>query len=156
MDQPSVEDTIISSEIYIEENKSMRTGIYIASFLLCVNTVAMAGDDPSIKGELRTNIQQSMHEHIAHNTIGGRYVIYDAVDDDVKRLEFKELHKGIVKKGNFYVSCADFVSADGAKLDLDFLVIESDGRLQVIQGLVHVVGKVKRKYHLTSHAPLVE
>ena len=109
---------------------------------------AWAGNDPSIKGELRQAIKQAMVEHVAATTIEGRYVIYDAVEGKLKKLKFAELHDGVVKKGDFFVSCADFVDATGQKYDLDFLVAKQGDGLRVFQGLVHSIDGEKRAYHL--------
>jgi hypothetical protein len=87
-----------------------------------------------------------MTSHITSNTYDGKYVIYDAVDGKLLKLDFKSLHKGIVKKGDFYVSCADFADNTGNLYDLDFLVGEKDGQFSVIQALVHSVNGNKRKY----------
>ena len=65
-------------------------------------------------------------------------------------MEFKALHKGVVKKGPFYVSCAGFVDAKGRAYDLDFLVAGKGETLRVLQALVHSVDGEKRPYHLES------
>lgn len=109
---------------------------------------AWAGDDPSIKGELRQAIKEAMMHHVEATTIDGRYVIYDVVEGKLKKLKFAELHEGVVKKGDFFVSCADFVDAAGHKYDLDFLVAKKGDRLRVFQGLVHSIDGAKRAYHL--------
>ena len=111
-------------------------------------TWALAADDPRIKGEKRTAIQTAMQEHIDSNSVDGRYVLYDAVADDVLKLRLTRLHDGIVKKGDYYVSCADFLDSGGVEFDLDFLVIERDGGFQALQGVVHKADGVKRTYHL--------
>ena len=118
------------------------------SLLLVICIPGMAGNDPSIKGALRENIQDAMLDHIKETKLDGAYVIYDSVDGELVKMALEELHSGIVKKGNFYVSCADFKSADGVKYDLDFMVAESQGRLKVFQALIHKVGNDKRAYHL--------
>ena len=74
--------------------------------------------------------------------------IYDAVGGKLLALKFAKLHEGVVKKGDFYVSCADFVDKKGTKVDLDFLVIKEGDNLQTIQALVHSLDGKKRKYHL--------
>ncbi|MBW2409706.1 MAG: hypothetical protein JRF72_07900 [Deltaproteobacteria bacterium] len=126
-------------------------GLFAAiCMLLSMGTSAMAGDDPSIKGELRENIQTAMQSHIDNNTVGGVYYIYDPVDGKMMNLTFKELHKGIVKKGNFYVSCADFTDGSAKMIDLDFLVIPDGDRMLVTQAVVHSVDGKKRKYHLEN------
>ncbi|MBJ20118.1 MAG: hypothetical protein GY910_26340 [bacterium] len=109
---------------------------------------AQAGNDASIKGDLRTNIHKAMDSFVDQQTVGDKLRIYDAVDGKLLRLGSYELHSGIVKKGDFYVSCADFQDQDGRKIDVDFLVIPNGGELQVTQGIVHSVEGKKRKYHL--------
>jgi hypothetical protein len=118
--------------------------------LLFISTSAVAGDDPSIKGEQRKNIQVAMQSFIDHNTVGGVYYIYDPVDGKMMKLAFKELHQGIVKKGDFYVSCADFTDTGDKMVDLDFLVIPDGDQMQVTQAVVHAVDGKKRKYHLEN------
>ena len=115
---------------------------------LAFTLTAFAADDPSIKGEKRRAIQEAMQEHIDHNTADGHYVLYDAIADDLLKLKLAKLHDGIVKKADYYVSCADFHDRNGVYFDLDFLVIEKDGKFRALQGIVHKVGNVKRKYHL--------
>ncbi len=111
---------------------------------------SLAGDDPSIQGELRKGIQVSMKEFVDKQTIGGVYRHYDPVAGKLLELEPGEIHSGIVKKGDFYVSCADFVDPEGHKLDLDFLVIESGGELRTMQAIVHKVDGEKRPYDLEN------
>ena len=115
--------------------------------LLCVP--AGAGDDASIQGEQRTAIQAAMDDFVASQTVGGVVRIYDAVAGRLLRLESYERHSGIVRKGDFYVSCADFVDQEERKIDVDFLVLpDAEGKLRVSQGIVHSVDGDKRKYHL--------
>lgn len=108
----------------------------------------LAADDPSIKGNLRLEVKTAMGEHISQNTIGSHFVIYDSVKGHLKKLSFKKLHDGVVKKGDFYVSCADFVDASGKLYDLDFLVAKTQNGFRVLQPLVHAVNGKKRPYHV--------
>lgn len=109
----------------------------------------MAGNDPSIKGQQRTEITSSMNLHISNNTVSGKYIVYDTKVGELKRLKFKKLHSGIVKKGDFFVSCADFEDKNGKLYDMDFLVSPLDnGKYGVIQSLVHAIDGKKRKYHI--------
>jgi len=112
-------------------------------------TGALAADDPRIKGTKRIAIRAAMQEHIDANSVEGRYVLYDAVADEVLELRLSRLHDGIVKKGDYYVSCADFLDADGVEFDLDFLVVEqAGGDFHALQGVVHKADGVRRRYHL--------
>ena len=115
---------------------------------LPLSTGAFAGDDPSIKGNSRTNIVSSMNQFIKKQTINGQMYLYDAVAGGLLNLEFIELHKGIVKKAGFYVSCADFKDQHGRAIDVDFLVRPSGGKLITTQAIVHSIDGDKRDYHL--------
>ncbi|NOX91364.1 MAG: hypothetical protein GXP18_02610 [Gammaproteobacteria bacterium] len=118
----------------------------ISLFLL--STTAMAANDPSIKGDLRTNIQQAMNELIQQRTVGDRFKFYDAITNKVHNLKLVELHDGIVKKGDFYVSCADFADSKGNTVDMDFMVIPSGNKMVATQAILHKIDGKKRKYHL--------
>ena len=122
----------------------------ILSVLILVGSIAYAGDDPSIKGDLRIGIQASMKNFIDAQTIKNTFYIYDPIDNKLLNLKLKELHPGIVKKGNFYASCADFTDPSDKIVDLDFLVIPTDHSLRTVQAVVHAVDGKKRPYHLES------
>jgi len=141
-----VEVAMISSlyKVFILELVAI-LGVFVA-----FATTAPAADDPSIKGSLRENIKTSMMSYIESNTIEDIYVLYDAVDGRLLKLKLDKLHDGIVKKGDFYVSCADFYDHRGKKIDVDFLVLKDGAQLKTIQAVVHSVDGVKRKYHLES------
>ncbi len=122
----------------------------IAALVILTASHAMAADDPSIRGDLRAGIQHAMMEHVAANTFDGKYILYDAVEGELLRLDFDSLHDGIVQKGDFYVACADFHAADGTYYDLDMLVADNGGGLRVLQSIVHKKGDVKRRYHVEN------
>jgi hypothetical protein len=124
--------------------------IAIALFVLFCMTAAFAGDDPSIKGQTRAGIQKAMQQHVNDNTVNGVYAIYDGATDDVKFLQFKKLHRGIVKKGGFYVSCSDFADSEGTSYCVDLLAAEENGKFRVVDSIVHKTGNQKRSYHLIS------
>ena len=111
---------------------------------------AAAGDDPSIKGSLRSGIQSAMNEFVDAQTVDGVLRLYDPVEGRLLQLRFDNLHSGIVRKGDFYVSCADFVDQGGRSIDVDFLVLPDGDTLRATQGIVHAVDGTKRKYHLES------
>jgi len=120
----------------------------ILVFSVVMSFQAWAGNDPSIKGDLRSNIQESMSKYINTNTVNGKVYLYDAVKGDLLKLKLDSLHSGIVKKGGFYVSCADFVDQNNRKIDVDFLVVQNGDGLITSQALIHSVDGSKRKYHL--------
>ena len=57
------------------------------------------------------------------------YEAFDAVAGGLKRLDFDHVHDGIVRKGEFFVSCADFYDGDKRLYDIDFLVVEEEDAL---------------------------
>ncbi|MBW2245267.1 MAG: hypothetical protein JRH01_25130, partial [Deltaproteobacteria bacterium] len=71
---------------------------------------AWAGDDPSIQGQERAGIQAATGAFIeAQKGKDGSILHFDPVTGKLTKLRLVELHEGIVKKGHFFVSCADFV-----------------------------------------------
>jgi len=120
----------------------------LLAICLGLSQVTVAGDDPSIKGQQRLDIKTAMGNHIGEHLISGKYVIFDAKNGALKKLELKELHNGVVKKGDYFVSCADFVDEKGKLYDLDFLVTKKGTQYRVIQSLVHAVDGDKRPYHV--------
>ncbi len=122
----------------------------IGSGSLIAASSAFAADDASIKGDLRTNIQTSMNDFIVAQTVDDKMFVYDAVDGKLLELSLDSLHSGIVKKGDFYVSCADFLDQNGRKIDVDFMVRENGETLITTQALVHSIEGEKRTYHLEN------
>ncbi len=121
-----------------------------AAALLLAAPAAQAGNDPSIEGDLRKNIQAAMDSWVGEQTVDGTVRLYDPVEGRLLELKFEELHDGIVKKGDFYVSCADFADQDGRKIDVDFLVLPDGDELIATQAIVHSVDGKKRQYHLEN------
>ena len=131
--------------------RSKTSGLLLASALcLSLASSVLAADDPSIKGELRIRIQSAMSDYVEAQTVNGVVRLYDPVEGKLLRLKFEGLHSGIVEKGDFYVSCADFVDQTGRKIDVDFLVVPDGKTLHATQGIVHAVDGDKRAYHLES------
>ncbi len=126
----------------------MKNPLLAFLIVLGLGAVSSAADDPSIKGKTREGIQSAMKSHIDGNIVDGKYVIYDAVAGKLKKLKLDKLHEGIMKKADFYVSCADFVDDGGNKYDLDLLVVDKGGGFRVLETVVHAINGEKRKYHL--------
>ena len=131
--------------------KNTIIGLRLATLLVIsfwLASVALAGNDPSITGDLRENIKASMMSFIENRMVKDTFMIYDAGKGKLLKLKFDKLHDDIVKKGEFYVSCADFYDENGRKIDLDFLVIPDGEDMRTVQAVIHSVDGKKRKYHL--------
>ena len=126
----------------------MKSYLIIAGLVLTIASPALAGDDPSIKGKQRESIKKAMSDHIEGVSIDEHYTVYDVVNGELKKLKLKELHEGIVKKGDYFVSCADFVDPQGTLYDIDFLVGAKDDSYLVVLNVIHAVDGKKRKYHV--------
>ncbi len=127
--------------------KAVLLGLAVA---IGLSASALAADDPSIEGQQRADIKASMAAHIETTKYKDAYLIFDAVAGGLKRLNFDHVHDGIVRKGEFFVSCADFYDGAAHLYDIDFLVVEEDGRYRVVQSLVHKIDGDKRKYHVEN------
>ncbi len=138
----------MKNSTYFRTISSSLATVFVISIVL--TSVALAGNDPSIKGDLRTNIKASMMSFIENRMVNDTFMIYDASKGKLLRLKFDKLHDGIVKKGEFYISCADFFDEKGKKVELDFLVIPDGDNLHTVQAVIHAVDGKKRKYHLES------
>jgi len=121
---------------------------FAAACLVIFSPLSQAGDDASIKGDLRSNIKASMNQYIDGQTINDRMYLFDGQQGKLLKMELVELHEGIVKKGDFYVSCADFIDQHGNAIDVDFLVRPRRDQLITTQAIVHSFDGNKRQYHL--------
>ena len=129
----------------------MHTKLLLTAIALLLATpLAMAGNDVSIKGSQHLAIQTAMGQHVQTNTLKKDYVNFDNHKGHLKKLTLEKLHDGIVRKGDFFVSCADFRDSNGKLYDLDFLVAKQGDDYRVLQALVHAVEGKKRPYHLES------
>jgi len=134
----------------VKQNKreSIRGAVLLLVGMLAMPITTLAGNDSSIKGDLRTNIKASMQQYIKSQTINGEMYLYDPLDNSLLKLKLDNLHDGIVKKGDYYVSCADFVDQNNREIDIDFMVRDNAEHLMTMQAIVHAVDGSKRKYQL--------
>ncbi len=115
---------------------------------MTASNIASAGDDRSIKGQLRKDIQSSMEEYIKKQTIDGKLYVFDAVQNELLTLTSGKPRPGIVKDGEFFLTCADYVDQKGNKIDLDFMVRKSGDKYITTQTIVHAVADEYRPYHV--------
>ena len=122
--------------------------MYISMFLLLISNTINAANPLPIPDKLKINIQNAMKEYISEQTFDEKLYVFDAIQNKLLKLKFKKLHPGVVKDGDFYLSCADFVDQNGKKVDLDFMV-KSTGDMHITtQSIVHAVEGKYRPYHV--------
>ena len=115
--------------------KKIIIGIFLIT--LALPGIALSGDDTSIPKSEKTKIQATMKNHIESFSSKGEFPIFDQQAKAVINVKFKGLHSGVVKKGDYFVSCADFVDQSGIEYDIDLLVSLSGKKYKVIESLVH-------------------
>ena len=128
----------------------MKRMAIIMSLLLGISLVAFAAYEPDIKWERHQDIQEAMLSHVNEHLVDNTYFIYDAVTNDMKRLQFKTLHSGIERSEGFLVSCAKFTDGMGRAYCVDLVVVEEEGTFNVIESILHVVDNQARDYALIS------
>ena len=62
--------------------------IILIPLVVVLSTLFVAADDPTIQGEPREKSQEAMTTHIDQNSIDDQYIIYDAVEDQIRKLKF--------------------------------------------------------------------
>lgn len=117
-----------------------------AAVLLAVPALASMQTIDLAPGE-EAAIQKAMTTFVQDHTVKGHYVMYDALGAGFVPLTFKLIHPGVRMIGGFYVSCLDFVDADGTLYDIDLMVSKNDKGFVVQQDVVHGVGGKVRPYH---------
>jgi len=121
------------------------------ALLMLMVVAGRAADDPTIRGTLRPQIWSTMDDYIVSQTGDGIMRLYDPIEDRVLLMEFRGINDGIVREGDFFVSCADFVDQDGRKLDVDLLVLQSGENLKVTQAIVHKIQGAERSSNLAPN-----
>jgi len=127
-----------------------------AAVLMLMALAVSATDDASIRGILRPQIWAIMDDYLLTQMPYGTMRLYDPVEDKVLELETRAFSERVVRKGDFYVSCADFVDQDGRKIDLDFLVLHTEEPMRVTQTVIHKIDGLERMITLVvSGSPTV-
>lgn len=109
----------------------------MAALVMALAGPALAGDDPSIPKAEKKKIQASIEKHIKGLSQHGLYPIFDPESRLLVGMKYETLHKAVGKKGNYFVSCADFTGIDGIKYDVDLLVGKKGKSYQVVESLIH-------------------
>jgi hypothetical protein len=85
-------------------------------------------------------VESAVHEHIARKVKEGVLVLKDDKTGRELTLEFVEIHKPLRRmEGKGYFACSDFreVGSSDKFYDLDFWLVEKDGKLEVTEVRVH-------------------
>jgi len=85
-------------------------------------------------------IESAVNEHVARNTKDGTFTLKDDKTGEEHVLDFVEIHRPMRKiEGRGYFACTDF-REHGSKdkfYDIDFWLVEKDGKLTVSEARVH-------------------
>lgn len=75
-------------------------------------------------------VRAAMVEYIEAKTVDGVYLI----ENEATSLDY--IHSGVSEEEGLYVSCADFKKA-GDTYDIDYYVMEEDGKYVVVKEALH-------------------
>ncbi len=107
---------------------------------------ARASDELVVPAEsIRQRIEQHVQQKLAPD---GTFVLEDQETGATRRLQFVRVHERVGKTGAFFYSCADLRDVNtGELLDVDFDVMATGDKLEVVDARIHKVdGKARYTY----------
>lgn len=112
--------------------------VLLAIFTFVSVAHAAEGKGEGVSEQAKSAVKSAIKEHIDAKTAsqGGIYVLEDAKKGQMK-LKFDYIHEGVNKQENQYVSCVDFIDAQKNAYDVDFFIVEKDGKYSVDKVSVH-------------------
>ena len=110
----------------------------ITAILACMVAAPFTsvGWSEDIAPETKAAVKSAITAHIDAESSQGVLVVKDAAKGE-KKLTFDYVHEGVGRKANGYVACVDFTDADGNAYDVDFLVSDKAGELEVVDVYIH-------------------
>jgi hypothetical protein len=100
------------------------------------------------KPEARDAARASMQTFVKDQMSNGTYYFYDAVENRLLALRFKDIHGDVRVQDHFHVSCSDFRDQFGRTVDIDFLAISKSSSFTTVQGVIHSIDGHERSYDL--------
>lgn len=94
--------------------------VFIFAFALGSATVAPTDEGLALSLLDRTKLQAAMQRHVDRQTIDGVYPYLDTESGDVKILHPVTGHPIILRMGNKFVLCYDFVDQRNRKAEIDY------------------------------------
>ena len=91
------------------------------------------------------DVKQTITNYVKEQAdAGGDFDIYDPQAQDTRELSFVKIGDKVGRSGEYYYACADFTDKSGNKIDLDFNVENTGGKLKVADVRIHKVNDVER------------
>jgi hypothetical protein len=97
----------------------------------------------------RDAARASMEQFVKGQMANGTYYFYDAVEQRLLALRFRDIHGDVRVDDKFHVSCSDFRDQFGRTVDIDFLALPKGQAFTTVQGVIHSVDGKERPYRLT-------
>jgi hypothetical protein len=69
---------------------------------------------------LKVSLQAAMQRHIDRTAIDGAYLHLNGATGEIRRLYPVAAHPAIMRVGEYFVLCADFLDEAGEKVNVDF------------------------------------
>lgn len=126
--------------------------IIAAAFVIATASLAaephMSTQKLAAKGS-RDAARASMEQFVKGQMANGTYYFYDAVEQRLLALRFRDIHGDVRVDDKFHVSCSDFRDQFGRTVDIDFLALPKGSSFTTVQGVIHSIDGKERPYSLT-------
>ncbi|MBI2213881.1 MAG: hypothetical protein HYU52_09550 [Acidobacteria bacterium] len=97
----------------------------------------------------RATARASMEQFVKGQMANGTYYFYDAVEQRLLALRFRDIHGDVRVDEKFHVSCSYFRDQFGRTIDIDFLALPKGQGFATVQGVIHSIDGKERPYRLT-------
>jgi hypothetical protein len=93
---------------------------FLASVVVAVALAAPLSSAQALGLSDKAGLQAAMQQHVARQTVDGRYLYFDTKTAQVRTLHPVTAHPMIMQLGEQFVLCFDFADEQGKKVEVDF------------------------------------
>jgi hypothetical protein len=129
-------------------NRIVLAAAFVVSTLSLVAEPHVSTQKLAAEGS-RDAARASMEQFVKGQMANGTYYFYDAVEQRLLALRFRDIHGDVRVDEKFHVSCSDFRDQFGRTVDIDFLALPRDSSFATVQGVIHSIDGKERPYRLT-------
>ena len=138
-------------------NSNLNRIVFAVAFVISALSLAaephVSTQKPAV-AESRAAARASMEQFVKGQMANGTYYFYDAVEQRLLALRFRDIHGDVRVDDKFHVSCSDFRDQFGRTVDIDFLALAKGASFTTVQGVIHSIDGKERPYRLTLEKAL--
>jgi hypothetical protein len=115
-------------------------------------TILAGGLALSASAAEKKDVHKVIQDHVKDKSkVTGTLDIFDSDADKVRNLKMLEFHDGVAQDGMNYTVCVDFRdNSTGDIVDVDFVVLEADGSLEVREYSIHKITENTMKEEMAN------